>query len=138
MTVQPHPDRPQRPDRPQDSPRRPVGDGDWQPPAVRRGSLVTGGLVMLVLAVVLSWLPLLGPLIAGGVGGWMIADPGRALTVALLPAVVLAAVVVLLLMAFDLPVLGALAGIGVLMFVIFQEIPLLLGAWVGGAFAERS
>lgn len=98
--------------------------------------MLVGGLVMLVLAVLLSWLPLLGPLVAGMAGGWIVAATGRALLVALVPAIVLAGVVVLLLTAFELPVLGAIAGIGVFLFVVFQEIPLLLGAWAGAALAR--
>lgn len=92
---------------------------------------------MLVLAVLLSWLPLLGPLVAGMAGGWIVADTRRAVLVALLPAIALAAVAVVLLTAFELPVLGAIAGVGVFLFVVFQEVPLLLGAWAGAALARR-
>lgn len=138
MSAQYPPERPRQQDRPEGGPPRATGEVGGQPLAVRRGSVVTGGLVMLVLAILLSWLPLLGPLIAGGVGGWMIADPRRALTVALIPAVALAAVVVLVLVAFDLRVLGAVAGLGMFLFVVFQEIPLLVGAWAGGAYAGRA
>lgn len=87
---------------------------------------------MLILAVLLSWLPILGPLIAGFVGGRMIGEEKRALGVALVPAIVLAIVIWLILAAFDLPVLGAVAGFGALVVVAVQEIPLLVGAWFGG------
>ena len=87
---------------------------------------------MMILAVGLSWLPILGPLIAGFVGGRMIGEEKRALGVALIPAVALAVVLWLILAAFDLPVLGAVAGLGALIVVAVQEIPLLVGAWFGG------
>lgn len=87
---------------------------------------------MLILAVGLSWLPILGPLVAGFVGGRMIGEEKRALGVALVPAVALALALWLILAAFDLPVLGAVAGFGALVVVAVQEIPLLVGAWFGG------
>lgn len=96
-------------------------------------SLVRGGLWMLLLAVFLSWLPILGPLVAGFVGGRIVGEEKRALAVALIPAVLLAGVIWLILGAFDLPVLGAVAGFGALVVVAVQELPLLLGSWVGGA-----
>lgn len=102
------------------------------------GSLVTGGLWMLILAVFLSWLPILGPLVAGFVGGRMVGEEKRALTVALVPAVLLAGVLWLILAAFDLPVLGAVAGFGALVVVAVQELPLLLGAWFGGSTQSGS
>jgi hypothetical protein len=98
----------------------------------RDPSPVVGGIWMMILAVGLAWLPLLGPLIAGFVGGRMIGEEKRALGVALIPAVALAVVLWLILAAFDLPVLGAVAGLGALVVVAVQEIPLLVGAWFGG------
>lgn len=95
------------------------------------GSTVVGGTAMLVLAIVLSWLPILGPAIAGFVGGRIIARPGPALVVALIPAVVLAVLTVVVLAAFELPVLGAVAGAGVALAVLVGDVPLLLGAWLG-------
>lgn len=101
--------------------------------ATDRGSLVQGGIWMLILAVLLSWVPLLGPLVAGFVGGRMIGEEKRALGVALVPAILLAVVLALVLTAFELPVLGAVAGFGALIVVAVQELPLLVGAWFGGA-----
>lgn len=99
----------------------------------RQGSVVQGGLWMLILAVLLSWLPILGPLLAGFIGGRMIGGERRALGVALLPAVLMAVVLWIVLAAFELPVLGAVAGFGVLVVIAIQELPLLAGAWFGGS-----
>lgn len=93
---------------------------------------------MMILAVGLSWVPILGPLIAGFVGGRMIGEEKRALGVALIPAIALAVVLWLILAAFDLPVLGAVAGLGALIVVAVQEIPLLVGAWFGGTSGTPS
>lgn len=102
----------------------------------RSDSPVMGGVWMLLLSVLLSWLPILGPLIAGFVGGRMIGEEKRALAVALLPAILLAVVLWIILAAFDLPVLGAVAGFGALVVIAVQEIPLLVGAWFGGGAAN--
>jgi choline-glycine betaine transporter len=105
-------------------------------PDAPRGSVLKGGLVMLVLSFALVWLPLVGTLIAGFVGGRMIRNPVTAVLVALLPGLLLAGVLVALLGAFDLPVLGAVAGVGVFVVVAVQDIPLLLGAYAGAATAR--
>jgi hypothetical protein len=88
---------------------------------------------MLILAILLSWVPILGPLVAGFVGGRMIGDEKRALGVALIPAVLLAIVLWAVLAAFELPVLGAVAGFAALVVIAVQELPLLAGAWFGGS-----
>lgn len=102
-------------------------------PEPRTGSTMRGALWMLGLAILLSWLPIIGPLVAGFVGGRMIGDQGKAVGIALVPAVLLAVLLWALLAAFELPVLGAVAGIGVLLVIVVQELPLLAGAWFGGA-----
>ena len=91
---------------------------------------------MLVLAILLSWLPVLGPLVAGGAGGWVIRDGPLAVLVGLIPAVLLALFLVAVLVAFDLPALGAVAGIGLFVVVAAQDIPLLIGAYAGGALRD--
>jgi hypothetical protein len=103
-------------------------------PYVRRGrgSVILGGLAMLAASLLLFWLPLLGPLIAGFVGGWIIGRPGPALAVALLPAIALGLLIGVILVVFDLPLLGAVAGATTFLIVAFQEIPLFIGAFIGG------
>ncbi len=103
-----------------------------------RGSLLRASTIMTLLALLLSWLPLIGPLVAGVVGGREAGTPARALGVALLPALLLGLLVGWLLAAFDLPVLGAIAGVGVAIAIIVQLAPMLLGAWFGGAMADDS
>ena len=92
---------------------------------------------MLGLSLLLFWLPIVGPLIAGYVGGRMAGGVGRAVTLAVLPAVAMGLLVALVVAAFDLPVLGTVAGIRVFVVVLVQDVPLLIGAAFGGANAGR-
>lgn len=95
--------------------------------------MLRGALWMLALSLVLFWLPVVGPLIAGFVGGRMIGRAGAAVLVALIPAIAVGVLVVLILSAVDLPILGAVAGIGVFVAVAVQDVPLVLGAGAGAA-----
>lgn len=103
----------------------------------RRGSALQGGLVMFVLFLLLSWVPVIGPFAAGFVGGRIVGDGSRAVGVALIPAILLGVILGFVLAAFELPVLGAVAGIGLAIVIVVQEIPLLVGAGVGGATSDR-
>ncbi|MGH8933083.1 MAG: hypothetical protein ACRDZO_21270 [Egibacteraceae bacterium] len=95
-----------------------------------------GALVMLALSLALVWLPLLGPLIAGFVGGRIVGRAGTAMLIALLPAIVLTVAIVALLALFDLPVVGAVAGVGLFLAIAIQDIPLIIGAYAGGAATQ--
>lgn len=88
---------------------------------------------MVALSVLLFWLPLAGPFAAGFVGGRQATTVGRALLAAFAPAVLVGVLVVLVLAAFDVPVIGAIAGVGVAIAVLVQDVPLFLGAWLGAA-----
>lgn len=103
----------------------------------RTGSTLVGALWMLLLAILLSWVPILGPLVAGFVGGRIIASPVKATLVGLVPAVLMGGVLWVVLLAFDLPVIGAVAGFTALVIIAIQELPLLAGAWFGGSSGER-
>lgn len=94
--------------------------------------MLKASAVMAVTGVLLSWLPVIGPLLAGFLGGREAGTPPRALGAAVIPAVLVGIVVWLVLWAFDLPVLGVVAGIGVVVVLLVQLAPLLLGAWIGG------
>lgn len=100
------------------------------------GSLYSGINWMSGLALLLFWLPVAGPLIAGLVGGWKAGDLRRALLAVFLPAVGLA-----LLMAVSIGWLthlafwGMLAGLGGLFIAFINIGPLLIGAIIGGIAA---
>lgn len=90
-----------------------------------------GGLTLL-----LFWLPVAGPLIAGLVNGWKAGSIGQAVTAVFLPAVLLAiltfAGVTYLADAFW----GILAGAGAAALALFHIGPLLAGAFAGGVAAQ--
>ena len=91
---------------------------------------------MAVLSVLLVWLPIIGPLVAGIVGGKKAGGVGPALVAVFLPALISAIVLFGLLSYFSgVPLLGAIAGIGVFTLAISDIGPLLLGAVIGGALA---
>ena len=75
-------------------------------------------LWMVVLSVLLFWLPTLGPLIAGFVGGRRAGGVGPALGAAVIPAVIVSALIFLAGAVFDLPVIGGLVGTGVLIVIL--------------------
>ena len=59
--------------------------------AATSGSIAKGMVWMLVLSILLFWLPLAGPLIAGFVGGRKSGGVGNAILAALLPGLLIGA-----------------------------------------------
>lgn|SRR5512132_787043 len=102
----------------------------------RRGNLWSGMNWMAGLSLLLFWLPVVGPMIAGVVGGWKAGDLRRALLAVFLPAVgtgILVAVGIgwLTHLAFW----GFLAGLGGLVLALLNVGPMLVGAIAGGIAA---
>lgn len=100
------------------------------------GSILAGMIWMAVLSLLLFWLPLIGPLLAGLVGGKKSGGVGAALAAVFLPGIILAG----LLFVFSsvltgLPVIGVVAGAGVFILIMSGVGPLLLGAVIGGLLA---
>jgi len=101
-----------------------------------RGSIGAGVLWMSALALLLFWLPVVGPLIAGYVGGRKSGSVARAFAAAVAPAIVLTLLVSVLSTALTaVPLIGILAGFGTLIFLIGNIGPMLLGALLGGFMA---
>jgi hypothetical protein len=100
--------------------------------ASREGSLVSAMIWMFVLSILLFWLPLMGPLIAGFVGGRKAGSLGNAVLAALLPGILVSVVLFFLAsLLTGIPVFGAIAGAGGLVLAFAHIGPLLLGAIVG-------
>jgi hypothetical protein len=100
------------------------------------GSIIMGMIWMFVISLLLFWLPGIGTLIAGVVGGKQAGGVFAGLIAALLPGIVMS-----LSLFFagtfltTLPITGAiLAGAGMLLYLIYV-IPLLIGALIGGLLA---
>jgi len=106
-----------------------MSDGD-------SGSILGGMIWMLVISVLLFWLPFIGPLIAGVVGGRKAGGVGSAIAAVFLPTVVLGvAMFFAASMLTGLPVIGALAAAGGMVLAAVGVGPLLLGAIIGGVLA---
>ncbi|MEM7365692.1 MAG: hypothetical protein AAF525_16865 [Pseudomonadota bacterium] len=102
----------------------------------KEGSIVKGSLWMLIIALLLFWLPVIGPVVAGFVGGKRAGGIGSAIMAAILPAILVGGLLfALAAMMTGIPVLGAIAGMGGLVLALSLVGPLLLGALIGGVFA---
>lgn len=98
----------------------------------RPGSLSAAILWMFVLSILLFWLPFVGPLIAGFVGGRKAGTLGDAILAALLPGFLIgAAFFFFASLLTGIPLFGFLAGIGGFAFAAIHFGPLLLGAILG-------
>ncbi len=98
----------------------------------RPGSIGSASMWMFVLSILLFWLPVVGPLIAGFIGGRKAGSVGNALIAALLPAVIIGVALFLLASVLTaVPLLGLVAGAGGFIIAMAHVGPLLLGALVG-------
>jgi len=103
---------------------------------MQRGSIIMAMIWMAVISLLLFWLPLLGPLLAGIVGGNTAGGAGRGLLAAIIPGLVLCIVLAAAGTALTgIPVLGAIFGTSLFVMLLFQSLPLLAGALVGGLLA---
>ena len=103
-----------------------MSDGD-------KGSIIFGMIWMFVISLLLFWLPAIGPLIAGIVGGKVAGGVGPGLIAALFPGILLALGLFLAgTMLTALPMVGAILAGGGLLLYIFYIPPLLIGALIGG------
>ena len=102
----------------------------------KSGGVLGPALIMILLSVLLFWLPGLGTLIAGIVGGKMAGGVGSALLASLLPSLILGvALFMLATLLTGIPVIGILAGMGGLLLALTQVGTLMLGALIGGLIA---
>lgn len=102
----------------------------------RDTSVFGPSMVMMLLSVLLFWLPGLGTLIAGFVGGRMAGGVGAALFAALLPSLLLGVGLFFLgAMLTGIPVVGVVFAMLGSMLALAQAGTLLLGAFIGGLFA---
>jgi hypothetical protein len=90
---------------------------------------------MVGLTLIFFFLPLINGLVGGFVGGYMAGDWKRALGAALIPAVLVSLVLWALFALFNAPVLGLFAGGTGFLVVVFADIGMFIGAWIGGLFA---
>lgn len=97
-----------------------------------RGSIGRAIVWMFVLSILLFWLAIIGPFIAGFVGGRKAGTLSNAILAVLLPALVFAAFLFFFASVLTgLPLLGFMAAMGGFILVIVHVIPLFLGAIIG-------
>ena len=108
----------------------------------RRGSIPGAMAWMVGLSMALFWIPLVGGLIAGYVGGYKAGNMGRAAAAVFLPGVIMwVATFFLGTVLASIPILGPIfafmAGLGAVALSTMHTIPLLIGALIGGAVAGK-
>jgi len=98
--------------------------------------IIGGAVWMFVIAILLFWLPVAGPLIAGVVGGKKAGGVGAGIVAALLPAIITGGVLFFTgTLLTGLPIVGFVAGAGGFVLVVAHVGPLLVGAIIGGLLA---
>jgi hypothetical protein len=91
---------------------------------------------MFLISLLLFWLPVFGPLIAGFVGGKKAGDVVSAIIAVILPALVSGFLLFAVSSALTgLPIIGAIIGLGISAFLLYHSGLLLVGAIIGGAVA---
>ncbi|MFQ5659167.1 MAG: hypothetical protein ACE5GZ_01995 [Gammaproteobacteria bacterium] len=104
--------------------------------SAEKGSIIMGMIWMFAISLLLIWLPGLGSLIAGIVGGKVAGGILKGFVAALIPGLVLAVVLFAFGSLFTgLPLIGmVIAGGGILLYLIYIPV-LLIGALIGGLLA---
>ena len=102
----------------------------------QRGSVGAGIAWMFILSLLLFWAPLVGPLIAGLVGGKKAGGVGNAISAVFIPGLFFGVVLFFIAGSLTgLPLIGAIAGAGGFLISLVHIGPLLLGAIIGGLMA---
>ena len=108
-------------------------------PPKKKGSILSGITWMFIISLLLFWLPVAGPLIAGMVGGKKSGSVGSAILAVFLPGVVFGLFLFLCAsLLIGLPLIGFVAGFGGMVLSLAHVGPLLVGAIIGGLLAEVS
>ena len=98
----------------------------------RPGSVASAIIWMFILSVLLFWLPVAGPLIAGFVGGRKAGSLANAMLAVFLPAILFGGALFFLgSVLTGVPLLGLIAGAGGAILAIAHVAPLLIGAILG-------
>lgn len=105
-------------------------------PKSENSGIVSASVQMTLVSLVLFFLPLLGQIIGGYVGGKNAGSVSRGLVAAILPGIIVAAVIFGASSTLaGLPVIGALAGAGAIVLAAVYALPVIGGAVVGGLLA---
>lgn len=100
------------------------------------GSVVGAMIWMFIISLLLFWLPVAGPLIAGFVGGKKAGGMGAAVVAVFLPGILIGGCLFVIAATLTgIPLIGAVAGAGGFALAVGHIGPLLLGAVIGGLMA---
>ena len=102
---------------------------------MKDSSVVAASLWMIVISLALFFLPALNGLIGGAVGGYKAGSAARGLTAAVLPAIVVGAVLWIVFALFDAPILGFFGGLALGLWALISSVGVLVGAIIGGVLA---
>ena len=102
----------------------------------KKGSIGSAIFWMFLISLLLFWLPVIGPIIAGVVGGKKAGSVGAAIIAVFLPGIIFGILLFVLASALTgLPLIGALAGAGGFTLSLSHIGPLLVAAIIGGFLA---
>jgi hypothetical protein len=102
----------------------------------RKGSILSAVIWMVLISLLLFWLPVIGPLIAGIVGGKKAGGVASALIAVFLPGIMFGVALFLLATVLTgIPLIGMVAGAGGFALSLAHVGPLLVGAIIGGLLA---
>ena len=111
-------------------------EGGAQMAVQKEGSIGSAIVWMVVISLLLFWLPVVGPFVAGLVGGKKAGGVGAAIVAVFLPSIILGGALFLLTGALvGVPIVGAIAGMGAFALSLAGVGPLLVGAIIGGLLA---
>lgn len=105
---------------------------------MQRKNIFVSALWMVIVTLALFFLPLINGLIGGAVGGYKAGGVKRALLAALVPAAVVALGLWLLLVAFEAPLLGLVAGTAAGILILLADLGIFVGAIIGGALSPKA
>ena len=79
----------------------------------KKGSIPGAIIWMIIISILLFWLPVVGPLFAGIVGGRQAGGVGAAIAAVILPAIIFGVLLFALVSTISgIPLIGAVAGAG--------------------------
>lgn len=101
-----------------------------------KGSIGAGVFWMFLISILLFWLPVFGPLLAGFVGGRKAGGIANAIVAVFVPAIVIGLLLFLFATGLTgIPIIGVVAGAGGVALSLVHVGPLLVGAIIGGLMA---
>ncbi len=103
----------------------------------KSGSVIIAMLWMTFLSLILCWIPMIGALVAGLVGGKKAGGIMAAIVAVFLPAILIGILMFAFTSVFTgIPGMGVLAGLGVSTLTAINVGPLLIGAIVGAILSK--